>query len=110
MGDLLHQLGIEPRVLIIQIIGFFLLFLILKKYVFGMIGGAIEDRKREFQERMAKLAADQQELDRLHEEVRKRLSDIEIEARNRLQVTVEQANAERERIVGQAREEAGREM
>lgn len=110
MGDTLHELGIEPSTLIIQIIGFFFLFLILKKYLFGAVGKAIEDRKQDIHNRMAKLEADQKALDRLHEEIKKRLVDIEIEARSRMQTSVEQANTERERIIGQAREEAGREV
>jgi F-type H+-transporting ATPase subunit b len=108
--DLLHKLGIEPSTLIIQAIGFIFLFLILKKYLFGAIGKAIEDRKQDFRDRMARLEADQKELDRLHEEVKRRLAEIELESRSRIQTAIDQGNAERERIIAQAREEAGREL
>lgn len=110
MGDTLHELGIEPSALIIQVIGFFFLFLILKKYLFGMIGGAVEDRKREIRERMARLEGDQQELNRLHAEVKKRLSEIEIESRSRIQTAIDQASAEREKLLAQAKLDAGREV
>lgn len=110
MEETLHELGIEPSVLIIQVLGFLCLFLILKKYLFGMIGGAIEDRRREIRERMAKLEADQLELNQLHQEVKKRLTEIELEARGRIQAAVEQANTEREKLLTQAKLDADREV
>ncbi|SVE21397.1 uncharacterized protein METZ01_LOCUS474251, partial [marine metagenome] len=102
----LHQLGVDPSALILQIIGFFLLFLILKKYVFGKVGDVIEERKRNIQDRMAKLVADQEELDRMHEKVKQEMAEIEIEARSRMQTAIEDANAQREKILELAAQDA----
>lgn len=110
MLDILHDLGIDLSTLIIQMIGFFILFFILKKYVFGMIGGAIEDRKRDIRDRMDELDADRAELDRLHEEARQRLEAIEAEAREKVQAAVDQANEERNRILAQTQQDADREL
>ncbi|MEE2708189.1 MAG: F0F1 ATP synthase subunit B [Gemmatimonadota bacterium] len=106
MESTLHQLGVDPSALILQIIGFFLLFLILKKYVFGKVGDVIEERKRNIQDRMAKLVADQEELDRMHEKVKQEMAEIEIEARSRMQTAIEDANAQREKILELAAQDA----
>ena len=106
METLLHSLGIDLSALILQIIGFFLLFLILKKYVFGQVGAVIDARKKEIQDRMAKLEADQKELDRMHEEVKQKLAEIEMEARSRMQTAIEDANAQREKILEQSAQDA----
>ena len=110
MLDILHDLGIDLSTLIIQMIGFAILFFVLKKYVFGMIAQAIEDRKRDIRDRMAGLDSDRAELDRLHEEARRRLEEIEAEAREKVQAAVEQANAERGRILEETQQAADREL
>lgn len=110
MLDILHDLGIDLSTLIIQMIGFAILFFVLKKYVFGMIAQAIEDRKRDIRDRMAGLESDRAELDRLHEEARQRLEEIEAEAREKVQAAVEQANAERGRILEETQQAADREL
>ncbi|MCY3714154.1 MAG: F0F1 ATP synthase subunit B [Gemmatimonadetes bacterium] len=110
MLDILHDLGIDLSTLIIQMIGFAVLFFVLRKYVFGIIAQAIEDRKRDIRDRMEGLDADRAELDRLHEEARRRLEDIETEAREKMQAAVDQANAERGRILEHTQQEAEREL
>ena len=110
MLDILHDLGIDLSTLIIQMIGFAVLFFVLRKYVFGIIAQAIEDRKRDIRDRMEGLDADRAALDRLHEEARRRLEEIETEAREKMQAAVDQANAERGRILEQTQQEAEREL
>jgi F-type H+-transporting ATPase subunit b len=107
---ILHNLGIEPSALIIQGIGFILMYLILKKFVFGHIGAALETRKKDIQDRMDKLEADQKELDRLQEEVRQKLTEIELEAKSRIQTAIDQANTERDKIMVQAHKDSDREL
>jgi F-type H+-transporting ATPase subunit b len=108
--DILHDLGIDLSTLIIQMVGFFILFFVLKKYVFGMIGRTIEDRKRDIRDRMDGLDADRKELERLQDEARRRLEEIETEARERMQAAVDQANTERDRILEQSQKDADREL
>jgi len=108
--DILHDLGIDLSTLIIQMIGFAVLFFVLRKYVFGFIAQAIEDRKRDIRDRMAGLDTDRAELDRLHEEARRRLEEIETEAREKMQAAVDHANEERGRILEQTQQDAEREL
>lgn len=110
MEGLMHELGIEPSAIIIQAIGFFILFFVLKRTVFGKIKTALDDRKRDIRARMDKLESDQQELNRLQEEIKQRLAEIELEARSRMQTAVQEAGAERERLITQAKQDAEREL
>lgn len=110
MEGLLHDLGIDLKAIIIQAIGFICLFLILKRYVFGMVGGLLESRRREIFERDRKLALEQAEAERLSSEIRQRLAEVEAEARARIQSAIVQADQERERILDDARVKALRQI
>jgi len=107
---ILHNLGIDLSSLILQGIGFILMYLILKKFVFGHIGAALETRKKDIQDRMEKLDADQKELNRLQEEVRQKLTEIELEAKSRIQTAIDQANTERDKLMAQAHKDSDREL
>ena len=59
---------------------------------------------------MDKLEADQKELDRLQEEVRQKLTEIELEAKSRIQTAIDQANTERDKLMAQAHKDSDREL
>ena len=109
-GGLLKMIGIDPQTVILQALGFLIVLLVLWKFVFGRIGGLLEERQQEITSRMEKLEADQQELDRLNAETRQRLNDIEAEGQAKIQAAIDEGNAERQRILDQARQEASAEL
>ncbi len=109
-GGLLGAIGIDPQTIILQVIGFLVVLLVLWKFVFGRVGGLLEERQQEIISRMEKLEADQLELDRLNSETRQRLSEIEAEGQAKIQAAIDEGNAERQRILDQARQEAGLEL
>ena len=88
-GGLLGAIGIDPQTIILQVIGFLVVLLVLWKFVFGRIGGLLEDRQQEIASRMEKLEADQIELDRLNSETRQRLSEIESEGQAKIQAAID---------------------
>ena len=105
-SGILGVLGIEPKLILIQGIGFVIVLLILKKFAFGKIGGVIEDRQNEISSRMDKLESDQAELDRLTAETEQRLNQIEAEAKDKIQRAIEQGESEKQEILEQSRQEA----
>ena len=105
-GGLLALLGIDPKTIIIQTIGFLVVLIVLWKFVFGKVGGLLEERRIGIVNQLEQLKTDREELDRLTEETRQRLGDIESEAQAKIQTAIEQGNAERQQIVAQARQEA----
>ena len=109
-GGLLALLGIDPKTIIIQAIGFVVVLLVLWKFVFGKVGGLLEERRTEIATQSEQLRADREELDRLTAETRQRLADIETEAQAKIQAAIEQGNAERQQILTQARQEADDEV
>ena len=109
-GGLLALLGIDPQTIIIQVIGFLVVLAVLWKFVFGKVGGLLEERRTEITTQSEQLRTDREELDRLTAETRQRLADIETEAQAKIQAAIEQGNAERQQILAQARQEADAEV
>ena len=107
---ILAQIGIDFQTIILQALGFLVVLLVLWKFVFGRIGGLLEERQQEITSRMEKLEADQSELDRLNTETRQRLNEIETEGQAKIQAAIDEGNAERQRILDQARQEASTEL
>ena len=107
---ILAQIGIDFQTIILQALGFLVVLLVLWKFVFGRIGGLLEERQQEITSRMEKLEADQSELDRLNAETRQRLNEIETEGQAKIQAAINESNAERQRILDQARQEASAEL
>ena len=109
-GGLLALLGIDPKTIIIQVIGFLVVLAVLWKFVFGKVGGLLEERRTEIITQSEQLRADREELDRLTAETRQRLADIETEAQAKIQAAIEQGNVDRQQILAQARQEANDEI
>jgi F-type H+-transporting ATPase subunit b len=109
-GGLLELIGIDFQTVFLQTLGFLIVLFVLWKFVFGRVGGLLEERQKEITSRMEKLEADQRELDRLNAETRQRLSDVEAEGHAKIQAAIEAGDAERQRIVDQARREATAEL
>ena len=109
-GGVLAQLGIDGKTILLQVIGFLVVLLVLWKFVFGRVGGLLEQRQQDTAARLKKLEEDQQELDRLNTEIRQRLGDVETESQAKIQAAIEQGNTERQEILTQARQEAAAEI
>ena len=109
-SGLLDVLGIDPKTIIIQVIGFLVVLAVLWKFVFGKVGGLLDERRTEIATQSEQLRADREELDRLTAETRQRLADIETEAQAKIQAAIEQGNTERQEILTQARQEADDEI
>lgn len=109
-GGLLALLGIDPKTIIIQVIGFLVVLAVLWKFVFGKVGGLLEERRIEVTTQSEQLRTDREELDRLTAETRQGLADIETEAQAKIQAAIEQGNVERQQILVQARQEADDEV
>lgn len=105
-GGLLSLLGINPQVILSQIPAFLIVLLVLWKFVFGKVGGMLDERRTEITTQLEQLKTDREELDRLTVETRQRLGDIETEAQAKIQAAIDQGNSERQQIVAQARQEA----
>ena len=109
-GGLLFDLGIDPKTILVQSVGFLVVLAVLWIFVFGKVGGLLEERRTEITTQLEQLKTDREELDRLTAETRQRLGDIETESQAKIQAAIDQGNAERQQIVEQARQEASDEI
>lgn len=106
MKELLQSIGLEPQLLLMQILSFLVLAWVLKKFLFGPVGGMIESRNREIQERLENTERDERAMEAVRTEYERRIAEIEGEARNRIQEAVAEAQRIAEGIKENARTEA----
>ncbi len=109
-GGLLQTLGIEPKGLIVQICGFLLLFLLLKKFLFGPLQSAMATRRGDIQHNYDQIAAQQAEVAQKQADLEQRLVGIENEARERITTAATEAKALQESLLAEARQQADRIM
>ncbi len=102
------MLDISWQALLIQIVGFLLLVAVMKKYLFGPIGGILEARQNDIQGTLDQIQRDRQAMETSRQEYEARLAAIEAEARDRIQNAIKEAQGMKDEIVGAARTEADR--
>ena len=86
-----------------MVVGFWLLYLLLRRVLFEPVHGMLENRRAYINEHLDKVLSQEQEADRLREELAKRLADIEAEAREKIQAAIKEANVAREELIAEAR-------
>ena len=103
--DILNNLGINFKSIIIQAVGFLILLLILKKYLFGKISAMIKERSEGVKSTYAKVENDRAEAERLIIEYQKKLAEVEAEVGRRIQEAVKEGERISEGIVQRAQQE-----
>ena len=102
IGKILGDLNIDPKLILINIIGFGVLYLLANKLVFTPIGRVLDDREGEISGTYDKLDADQKQMEALKAEYESRLEQIEAEAREKIQAAIKEAEAARDKIIADA--------
>ena len=102
IGKILGDLNIDPKLILINIIGFGVLYLLASKLVFAPIGRVLDDREGEISSTYDKLDADQKQMEALKAEYESRLEQIESEAREKIQAAIKEAEAARDKIITDA--------
>jgi F-type H+-transporting ATPase subunit b len=102
------MLNISWQALLLQIVGFLLLVAVLKKYLFGTVGGILEARQHDVQETFDQLHRDREAMETSRREYEARLAGIEAEARDRIQAALTEAQGMKDEIIGAARADADR--
>lgn len=104
-GDLLSLLGIDFNILIIQGVGFLILLFILSKFLWNPMKAQLESRRQDIASTYDKIEADRAHMDRVRSDYEYRLAQIEIEAREKIQAAVSEAQKLREDILEEARKQ-----
>lgn len=100
--EILHNFGIQPTLLIAQIVNFLIILFVLKKFFYKPIIKVLEDRKKRIEESLANADLIEQRLTETDEKI----TQILEEARNNAQEIITNARSEAERIMEQAQNES----
>jgi F-type H+-transporting ATPase subunit b len=102
----LHDLGVDPTVIIVNIVGFLILLWFLKKFLYGPITNMLEVRANEVRSTYDAAEAEKAAMEQLRMDYEKRLAGIEAEAREKIQAAIKEAQGIRDEIVADARAKA----
>ena len=108
--DILNSLGINFKVVLVQIVAFLLLFWILKKFLFTRIAEHMQSRSEEIKNTFDKIEKDKQEVERLTKEYQQKIAEIEKEAYAKIQEAVKEGISAKNEIVTQAQTQAQKEL
>jgi F-type H+-transporting ATPase subunit b len=103
--EILKQLGIEWQIALAQLIGFGVLVLIVRKYLFGPIGAILQQRQEQIANQLSHAEAQQLHAESLRKEYEEHLAKVADEARQRLEVAMKEAEVARQRTLEQAQTE-----
>ena len=106
MNLLLQQLGITWPLLITQIVGFLILLFLLNRFMFKPIFGILDQRQADIKATYDQLEADRARMEETRRQYEQRLANIEAEAREKIQAAVQEAQALRDNLVADARQQA----
>lgn len=99
---MLEQLGIDFKFVLVMAVGFFFLFMLLKKFAFGPIFGVLQARQDKIRGDLDEAESRRNEMLRLQRDYETRLAAIEEEARDKIQAAVKEAQAARDEIIAKA--------
>jgi len=102
----LEGLGIDPEILLLQAVGFIILYLLLRRFLFGPIQNILEQRRAEVESALDRSAEEVQRAEALRAEYEIHLARIRDEARQRMQEAVREGQEAGEAILAEARTQA----
>ena len=106
MGSLLETLGIDPRFILVAIVGFIALMFVLIKFAFGPLVNTLQARQDKIVGDLDEAQAKRDEMIALQRDYETRLASIEDEARDKIQSAVKEAQAARDEIITRAQADA----
>jgi len=106
VSQILDALGLEPRIVLVQAISFVLLYLLLKRFLFGPIMGMMDRRNEEIAARLRNAEEHEKQMHALREQYERRIAQIESEARDMIQEATRRAHEARDEIIAEARAKA----
>jgi F-type H+-transporting ATPase subunit b len=104
--DAIAALGLKFKPLVVQLVGFIILFWILKKYLFGRVSGMIQARGDEIRKTYEENEKTRAEVKDLREQYERRLNEIQEKADSVIQEASKKATQAGQEILEKARREA----
>jgi F-type H+-transporting ATPase subunit b len=105
-GALLETLNISPPALLVNMVGFVLLYLLLRKLYFGPVAKFLDQREQGIRQSLDDAERARREAQAERDRLREELDQIEQTARDRIQQATREAGQARDEIIASARQEA----
>jgi F-type H+-transporting ATPase subunit b len=105
-GALLETLNISPPALLVNMVGFVLLYLLLRKLYFGPVAKFLDQREQGIRQSLDDAERARREAQAERDRLREELDQIEQTARDRIQQATREAAEARDEIIASARQEA----
>ena len=106
MADILEQLGINFKLLFIQLFGFLILLWMMKKFLWGRVLDMIQNRTAEIKNAFDHNEKTRTEVNALKEEYEQKLQQALVEAESIVKDAVERAEQEGRAVIEKTRTEA----
>jgi F-type H+-transporting ATPase subunit b len=104
--EIFEALGVKPTQIAIQIVGFLLLFFVLRKFLWNPILNLMESREKEVEDMLGKAEEAKKMGERLEADYKDRISQIDDEARKYREEELKRGREMSEQIIKEARDEA----
>jgi len=108
MTEALAALGIDPKVLLLQIIAFVALYLVLRRYLFRPLLAVMALRATEVAEGLEAAGKSKEALTHVEEERERLLAEAREQGRERVRQALTEGEEAREHLLAEARAEAQR--
>lgn len=102
MGNLLDALGVDFKMVFIQAVGFLILLVLMKKFLFGKIKDILKARADEIKDTYKKSEDDRAEAARLKEEYRQQAVKADEAAEAKIQAAVDKAKDVSDEMIKEA--------
>jgi F-type H+-transporting ATPase subunit b len=108
LGAVLKSLNISPPALLVNMLGFALLYWALRKVYYGPISAFLAQREKGIQDALAEAERSRREAQAERDRLQQELEQIAETARDRIQQATHEAAQARDQILAEARQEAAR--
>ena len=102
MGEILHQIGIRWQLVLTQLIGFLLVFAVLRHFLFGRVQRVLDDRAADEVRRRSGIAAAEKQAAAAKATLQARHAEIEKQAYEKTQAEVRNGLARKSELVNAA--------
>jgi len=104
--DVLKELGLDGRTILVNVAGFAVLVFLMKRFLFGPVAQILKQRAEKVAGELAKAEADRLAMEKVRAEYEERVTQIELETRNRIQEAIKEAGEIRNQLLEEARQQS----
>ncbi len=106
LRELLHELHIDPTVILVNIIGFLILLALMRRFFFGPIGQFLAQRRQDVADTVDQAETDRQQAEDELTSIRGRQDQMMAEAQQQANQARQEADLQADEVVSQARQQA----